>query len=210
MNITKILVFTILFLTVAFFVQSKVQPIVQQKISNFILENIALKIPLYSFVKDNLLEGNIIGVITFVTFANIPIIPSPPSEAYIIFAFTKGTNPILIISVVSVITTITSSISYLIGYIFGPKVVEKITKKEFKYSRIMNFLSVPITFLTHLLPLPLPAVFPFIFGAYKSNYRNFVIAAFFGVVVRFSSVIILFNLYGDAIYQLPGLIKSLS
>ena len=68
----------------------------------------------------------------------------------------------------------------------------------------MNFLSAPITFLTHLLPLPIPAVFPFIFGAYKSNYKLFAAAAVLGVLIKFSIVLFLFNEYGNVLSALIG------
>ncbi len=208
MNIIKTLFFLIIFLAVAFFIQSKVQPEAQQKILNFLSESIAPNIPFYSFFMDNIATGNIVGVITFIAFANIPILPNPPSEIYILFAASKGTNPILLVLTVSAITLITSSVTYSIGYIFGPKIVEKITKKEFKYSKIMNSLSAPITFLTHLLPLPIPGIFPFIFGAYKSNYKNFSIAVALGTLIRFSAVMFLYAQYGDVVSQSLDLLKS--
>ena len=209
MNLLKILAIAVIFIIVALFVQSKAQPTTQQKILNVLSEDVAPKIPLYSFVKNNIAAGNLIGVITVVGFSNIPILPGPPVEAYLIFAFSKGTNPILLVLTVSVLTSVTASISYFVGYIFGPKVVEKITKKPFKYSKTMSSLSVPIIFIITLLPLPIPGIFPFIFGAYKSKYRNFIIAVFIANIIRFSVALVLFKVVGDSVFHLPSLIKNI-
>lgn len=203
MNPINILIFIVIFLLVAFYVQSLVQPDATKKISDFLSNNVAPNIPFYQFIKDNVGAGNLLGVISFTVFANMPILPSPPTEAYVIFAFIKGTNPVLIVLVVSIITAVTTSINYLIGYIFGPKLIEKITKRDFKYNRIINFLSAPITFFTHLLPIPIGGLFSILFGAYKSNYRNFIVAAILGTLIKFSLVLFLFSQYSDVISKIP-------
>ncbi len=154
-------------------------------------------------MKDDIAQGTLKGTIAYVMFSNIPFIPSPPVEPYVLFAVSKGTNPVLLVLTVSIVTLMTTSINYFIGYLFGPRLVEKITKKEFKYSKKMSALSAPITFFTHLLPLPIPAVFPFIFGAYKSDYKLFAIAAFLGILIRFTFVLFLFDKYSHVLSQLP-------
>ena len=204
MNLIKIIVVATVFLVTAFLIQSIVQPVANEKIVNFLSDEVFPRMPFYSFFKNDIAEGTLKGVIAYAIFVNIPFIPNPPLEPYVIFSISKGTNPILLVLTISVITSIAVSINYLLGYMFGPKLIEKITKKEFKHSKLMSFLSVPITFLTHLLPIPIPAVFPFIFGAYRVNYKFFVLAAFLGVLIKFIIVLLLFEKYGDIFSQLIG------
>ena len=204
MNPITIAVFVMVFLTVAFFIQGIIQPATSEKLVNFLSDQIFPKMPFYQFIKSDIAEGTLKGVIVYITFANIPFVPSPPPEPYIIFAMSKGTNPILLVLTVSVITSITVSINYFLGFIFGPRLIEKITKKEFKHSRIMSLLSAPITFITHLTPIPIPGIFPFIFGAYRANYKFFVLAAFLGTLIKFSVVLFLFQEYGQMFSRLIG------
>lgn len=196
-------------IAVALFAQSKVQPDNYKKISLFVSGEVAPKMPFYSFFEHDLKEGTLAGVAAFVGFANIPFVPNPPAEPYVIYSYTKGTSPVLLVLLVAGIGTISSSISYILGRLFGPKFIKKLTKKEFKHSPIIDRLSGPITFVTHALPIPIPGIFPFLFGAYKSSYRSFILAAFLGVTVRYSLILYLFVKYGQNITHLPVLLKSI-
>ena len=203
MKLLKILVILIILASITLYLQSKFQPTTYHQISDFSSKYIASKIPYYTFIKSNLVGGTLLGVIMFVAFANIPVIPNPPPEAYLIFALTKGTNPVLMILAVTGVTVITSSINYLVGYLFGPKIIEKITKKEFKYSKVMNSLSFPITLFVHFIPLPVTSFLTILFGAYKSKYTSFVTAVILGTVLRYSLVLFLFNRYENEINKIP-------
>lgn len=204
MNLIKPLVIIIAFIVVAFFVQSKISPSTNEKLTNLLLNQVFPKLPFYPFIKDDVAEGTLKGVIAYTVFANIPFVPNPPLEPYVIFSMAKGTNPILLVLTISAITSIAVSMNYFIGYLFGPKLIEKITKKEFKRSKIMSLLGIPIIFFTHLIPIPIPAVFPFIFGAYRVNYKFFILAALLGTLIKFSLILFLFEEYNQTLTNLIG------
>ncbi|MBI2084074.1 MAG: hypothetical protein HYT70_00445 [Candidatus Aenigmarchaeota archaeon] len=172
---------------------------IKQDILDFLADQVAPNLPLYSFFKEEVLTGTLKGLAAFVAFANIPFVPNLPVEPYAIYVFNNGINPILIVLTITATTFVTSSLSYMLGYMFGPRLIEKLTGRPFSYSERMDFFSAPITFITHLLPLP--NIFPFVFGAYKSNYKNFAIAALLATTIRFSAVLIIFQIYGDVFSQ---------
>ncbi len=190
------------------FIQSNF-PSVGRDFLSFLSAKVAPNVPMYSFFKGNVVAGNLIGVAAVAGFTNIPMLPGPPAEAYAIYSYSKGTNPVLIILLISAIVAATTGFSYFLGRIFGPKIITKMTKNEFKYSEVLDRLSAPIMFFTVLLPLPVPGIFPFLFGAYRSNYRNFMLAVFAATVLRFSVSLFLFHNYGDITTNFTDWIKTI-
>ncbi len=200
MKLIKILLVLALIGAIAFVLSIGLPAKTKQEILGYV-EQLATNLPFYAFLKEEVLGGTWKGLVAFVAFSNIPILPNPPVEPYIIFVYTKGVDPFIIVLTIACLTVITSTLSYLFGYLFGPSLIEKITGKPFTFSERMDFLSAPVTFITHMLPIP--NIFPFIFGAYHSHYRNFIIAVFLATAIRFAAVLFIFQTYGNALLSLP-------
>jgi len=199
-NPIKILVFAGILVLILFLLQLILPPEIKQNILNS-AGQLATTLPLYAFFKEEVLAGTLKGLSAYVAFANIPILPNAPVEPYVIFVFSKGVNPILIVLTVTGITAVTSSISYFLGYLFGPRLIEKLTGKPFSYSERMDFMSAPVTFVSHLLPVP--NIFSFLFGAYQSDYKNFLTAVLLATAIRFTAALFIFHNYGNVLLQLP-------
>ncbi|MEM5797237.1 MAG: hypothetical protein QXP82_02455 [Candidatus Aenigmatarchaeota archaeon] len=191
------------------------QNLVQQPVINFLKQNIPWSIPLFTYVKNNFLSGTLIGLLIFLVFANIPILPSPPAEAYIIFAFSKGTNVFGIIFITILVYLSFGLIYYLIGRFSGQRVLDKIFKKPFTTVPFLERFIVPIIFFSYIIPIPLPISLPtiavLISGFYRTELRRVAAAIAMGMLFRVLIFIALYYLYApytnSYLKQLDKLLK---
>lgn len=212
MGIKSILTFLIV--VVALFILFQ-QSFVQEPVLDFLNQNIPWSIPLFTFIKDNVLSGTLVGLLIFLVFVNIPILPSPPAEAYIIFSFTKGANIFGIILITILIYLAFGLIYYIIGRFFGQRVLEKIFKKPVAVNPFLERFIGPIIFFTYLLPIPLPislsSIVVLVAGFYKTQLNKVIAAVVMGTLFRVLLVIALYYLYSPIIdnylSQLDNLLK---
>lgn len=211
MNIKSILTFV---LVVAVFVILFQQSFVQEPVLDFLNQNIAWSIPLFTFIRDNVLSGTLAGLLIFLVFVNIPILPSPPAEAYIIFSFTKGTSIFGIVLITILVYLAFGLVYYLIGRLFGQRVLENIFKKPITVIPFLERFIGPIIFFTYLLPVPLPISLPSIVvlvaGFYKTKLSKVLSAVVMGTLLRVLLIVALYYLYTPIIdYYLGQLDKLL-
>ncbi len=191
------------------------QSFVQEPVLNFLNQNIPWSIPLFTFVKDNILSGSLVGLLIFLVFVNIPVIPSPPAEAYIIFSFSKGANIFGIIFITILVYLLFGLVYYLVGRFFGHRVLEKIFKKPVTIIPFLERFIGPIIFFTYLLPIPLPVSLPsiavLVAGFYKTNLSKVIAAVAMGTLFRILIIIALYYFYTPVIdtylSQLDKLLK---
>lgn len=162
--------------------------------------------PIVDFATREMIAGSLIGVALFSLVIESPIVPLP-LEPYVIYAFTKTGNAFGVIAVATAFVTLGALFSYLIGRIFGPRIVEYVTKKPFQYNIWFDRLSGPLAFITKLLPLP--DFFPLIFGAYKTNWIVFTIATALGVAVKLYVVLLLYQQYAGVVAAWVGPVFAL-
>lgn len=192
--ITKIFlaILLLVILTITFLNREKFY---QEAVLNFINQKIPWGIPLFSFVREQVTSGTLIGIALFLTFANIPLLPSPPGETYVVYAYNLNKNLIGTLLVVTSVFLIFAAIYYSLGYLFGHWILEKITKRHVGYNKILARLAPILIFLTYLLPLPFsPATFlTLLFGTYRTGFRSVVIAAALGISIRFLLLLLFFQ-----------------
>lgn len=196
MNIKRIL--TIALVVVVIFLLFQ-QSFVQEPVLNFLNQNIPWSIPLFTFVKGNILSGSLVGLLIFLVFVNIPVLPSPPAEAYIIFSFSKGANIFGIIFITILVYLTFGLVYYLIGRLFGQQVLEKIFKKPITVIPFLERFIGPIIFFTYLLPIPLPislsSIVVLVAGFYKTDLSKVIAAVAMGTLFRVLIIIALYYFY---------------
>ncbi len=175
------------------------QKTVQDIILDFLNNNTPWFMPIFSYLKGQVSSATPLGIATYMIYSNSPL-PSPPVELYVLFAYTEGASILGITGIGIGITTIFVTLYYIIGYIFGKGIIEKITRKPFRYSKLLDRLSVIIVFITYLLPIPLPStIIMLTFGAYRTSFRKLIVAVAIATAVRFLTVIFLYKYYGPLI-----------
>ncbi len=173
---------------------------IRNNMLNFLNETIPWSIPVFSYIKEQLLAGTIIGLVIYLIFANIPLIPSLPGEAYFLFAYIKGTNAIALILVTTLIFVIYAAISYLIGLLFGRKLVEKIVKKPITYNKFLDKFSSPLIFFAYLItPLSLHTILTLIFGVYRTGFKKLIIIVTIATFLKYLAIILLYEFYSPVI-----------
>ncbi len=170
---------------------------IRTSVSNFINQNIPWSIPAFSFIKNNLEAGSLIGLLLYLVFVNIPFLPSPPAEAYAIFSFSKGTNIFGILFVTVLVYIFFAAVYYFIGRFFGKRMLEKMLKRPVRYYPILDKLIAPIVFFAHLLPIPFPlplATITILFaGFYRTELTRVMAAVGMGTLFRFVIIITLYQ-----------------
>lgn len=179
------------------------QKSIQEPVLNFLNSNIPWSIPLFTFVKDNLSSGTLIGLFLFLVFANIPLLPSPPAEAYAIFAFSKGTNIFGILFLTVLVYMLFAVIYYFIGRFYGQKILEKLLRREIGHIKLLDRFIGPLVFFAYLLPLPLPipvtTILVLVGGFYKTDFRKVMAAVAMGTLLRFILIMTLYHFYTPVI-----------
>jgi len=179
------------------------QKFIQEPVLKFLNENISWSIPLFTFVKDNVSSGTLIGLILFLMFVSVPLLPSPPAEAYVIFAFSKGTNIFGILFVTVLVYMLFAFIYYFIGRFYGHKILEKLLKRQIGHIPILDRYMGPLVFFAYLVPIPLPisvsTILILIAGFYKTEFSKVMAAVAMGTLFRFLIIIILYHFFTPAI-----------
>lgn len=175
------------------------QKFIQEPVLKFLNDNIPWSLPAFTFIKDNVSSGNLIGLILYLVFVNIPLLPSPPAEAYILFSFLKGAHIFGIIFITVAIYMIFALIYYFIGRFFGQRVLEKIFKKPVGHISLLERFIGPLIFLVYMLPIPLPipagTILVLFAGFYKTDIRKVMAAVGMGTVFRILIILALYYLY---------------
>ena len=196
MKLKSIVVILLIIVALGFLFQQKS---IQDPVLKFLNENIPWPIPLFTFVKDNLSSGTLIGLFLFLMFANIPLLPSPPVEAYAIFALSKETNIFGILFITVLVYMLFAVIYYFIGRFYGQKILEKVLRRKIGHIKLLDRFIGPLIFFAYLLPLPLPIPIPTILvlvaGFYKTDFRKVIAAVAMGTLFRFLIIIILYHFF---------------
>lgn len=194
MNLKAIILSILIIVAVGILLQ---QEAVQKPVLNFLDRNIPWSIPAFTFVKDNIASGSLIGVVLFLLFANIPLLPSPPAEAYIVFAFVKGTNIFGILFVSVLFYVLVSLVYYFIARFWGQKILDKLLKRHVGHSEFLDKFIGPIIFFSHLLPLPFPISLPTITillaGTYKAKLSQVIVAVGMGTLFRILIILAIYQ-----------------
>ena len=210
MKLKSIVIILLIIVALGFLFQ---QAPIQEPVLKFLNANIPWSIPLFTFVKDNVSSGSLIGLFLFLVFANIPLLPSPPAEAYAIFAFTKETNMFGILFLTVVVYMFFAVIYYFIGRFYGQKILEKILRRPVGHIQILNRFIGPLVFFAYLLPLPLPipvaTILVLVAGFYKTDFRKIMAAAAMGTLLRFILIITLYHFFTPAIEPYLSPLKPL-
>lgn len=193
MNIKAIITIVLIIVALGFLLQ---QDFIRKHVLEFLNQNSPWVIPLFTFIKDNITSGSLIGLFLFLLFASIPILPSPPAEAYTIFSLSKGANIFGIIFITILVYLLFAVIYYFIGRFFGQRVLEKIFKRPIGHIPFLGRFIGPLIFFAHLLPIPLPiplaTILILISGFYKTDFRKVMVAVGMGTLFR---VLIVASLY---------------
>ncbi len=175
------------------------QKFIQESVLSFLNENIPWSIPTFTFVKDNVISGSIVGLILYLLFVNIPILPNPPAEAYILFSFLKGTNIFVIILVTVAISLLLATVYYFLGRFFGQRMLEKMLKMPVKYNQFIDRYIGPLIFFVFMLPIPFPipagTILVLFAGFYKTDFKKVMAAVGMGNMFRILIVLVLYYLY---------------
>lgn len=200
MNLRTIIVALLISLALGILFQQK---FVQEPALNFIKQNIPWSISIFSYIKDSVISGSLIGLFLYLIFASIPVLPSPPAEAYIVFALSTGTNIFVILFLTTLFHVFLATIYYFLGILFGKKILESMLKREVKHIPFIDRFIVPVTFFAYLLPIPLPipvtTVLVLLTGFYRTEFIRVVVAVGFGTLLRILGIIVLYYLYSPAI-----------
>ena len=200
MKLKSIVIILLIIAAVGFLFQQKS---IQEPVLKFLNANIPWSIHLFTFVKDNISSGTLIGLFLFLMFANIPLLPSLPSEVYAIFAFSKGTNIFGILFLTVLIYMFFAFVYYFIGRFYGQKILEKLLRRPVGHVQLLDRFIGPLIFFAHLLPLPLPIPIPAILvlvaGFYKTDSRKVMAAVAMGTLLRFIAIIVLYHFYTPVI-----------
>ena len=175
------------------------QKSIQEPVLKFLSNNIPWSLPTFTFIKDNVSSGNLIGLILYLLFVNIPLLPSPPAEAYVLFSFLKGANIFGIIFITVAISMLFALVYYFIGRLFGQRILEKIFKKPVGHISLLERFMGPLIFLVYMLPIPLPipagTILVLSAGSYKTDIRKVMAAVGMGTLFRILIIIALYYLY---------------
>lgn len=196
MKLKNIIIVLLILAALGFLFQQK---FVQEPVLNFLNNSIPWSIPSFTYIKDNIASGTLIGLILYLVFVNIPVLPSPPAEAYIIFSFLKGTNIFGIILVTVALSMLFALIYYFIGRFFGQRLLEKILKRPVGYSPLLDRFIGPIMFFVYMLPIPVPlpagTALVLLSGFYKTDFRKVMAAVGMGTLFRILIVLALYHFY---------------
>ena len=210
MKIKVIIIFLLIVATAGFLLQ---QGFIQKTLSNFLSQSIPWSIPTFTYIKDNVLAGSLVGLIIYLVFVNIPLLPSLPAEAYAIFAFSKGTNILGILITSTLIYMLFALTYYFVGRLYGKRILERLLKRPVEYSALLDRFIGPIIFFAYLLPIPVPVpigtISILLAGSYKTRLAKVMAAAGMGTLLRFLIVIILYNFFTPAIEQYLSPLKTL-
>lgn len=181
------------------------QKSVQEATLKFVNQNIPWLVPVFNYAKYQILSGTLIGLFLYLVFANIPLLPSLPAEAYIIFSFIKGSNVFGIIGITTFVYVFFAIGYYLIGRLFGERILEKMFKKPIGYSNFLDRFIGPLIFIAYLLPIPVPipvaTALVLISGSYKTKLTIVIKAVAVATLLRFSGIIILYHFYTPIIQE---------
>lgn len=200
MKLKSIVIILLIIAAAGFLFQQKS---IQEPILNFLNTDIPWFIPLFTFVKDNISSGTLIGLFLFLVFANIPILPSPPAEAYAIFAFSEGTNIFGILFLTVLVYMLFATVYYFIGRFYGQKILEKLLRRPVGHIQLLDRFMGPLMFFAYLLPLPFPIPIPTILvlvaGFYKTEFSKVMAAVAIGTLLRFIAIVVLYHFFTPVI-----------
>lgn len=194
MNIKKIIITLLIIAAIGFLLQQK---FIREPVLNFLNENIPWSIPTFTYIKDNISAGTLIGLLLYLIFVSIPLLPSPPAEAYTIFSLSKGTNIFGIVFITILVYMVFAVMIYFIGRFFGKRMLEKMLKRTVNHHPILDRLIVPLIFFAYIIPIPLPiplATITVLFaGFYKSELIRVLAAVGVGTLFRLILTITLYQ-----------------
>ena len=152
-----------------------------ETIQEYTSTNMPWVIEFVSYAKDSLVEGSYEGLMFFTFATTSPLFPLP-SEAYIAYSFFLGNEPALIILVAALGLTIGTFFHFMLGYIFGPKLVHFLLNKEIGVGGD-NPLLLAFILIASAIPF-FPDAFVMIYGAYRTNPKKFLVISLIGHIIR--------------------------
>ena len=111
-------------------------------------------------------------------------------EVFMAALLGAGLNAIYLIFIASLGSTLGSCLNYFLGWLgikYYRKKVKKAEKENSRLEEIVNRYGVLGLFVILALPLPLPVdIFTLAAGISRMNFKYFVVAVFFGKLVRYA------------------------
>ncbi len=137
---------------------------------------------------EGLLKYGLFGLFLSSFLGSTIFIPLTP-ELFVAALIGAGANPFIVVFLASTASLLGNLVNYIIGFYGIEKILERFVKKEDikKAERIADKYGVIGIFLAMAIPLPLPVdVLAVIAGATKMRLRYFLLACFFGKLIKYS------------------------
>lgn len=183
--------------------------LVQDPLVNFLEQKVPWSVSTFNFVKNNVVDGSLMGLLMVLMFVNIPLLPSPPAEAYVLFTFAKGANVFGIFAITIFVYILFALIYYFLGRFYGQKILEKRFKRPIGHVKLLDRYTGPLIFIAYLLPIPIPiplaSILVLFAGSYKTDILKIIVAVGMATLIRFGVIVILYLFYQPVIekYLLP-------
>lgn len=139
-----------------------------------------------------MLEGfltyGLVGLFLSAFLGSTIFIPLTP-ELFVVALVGAGANPFVVVFLASVASLLGNVVNYAIGFYCVEKLLEKFVKREDikKAEKIADKYGAIGIFLSMAIPLPLPVdVLAIIAGTTKMKLRYFLLACFFGKLIKYS------------------------
>ncbi len=206
MQIRTIIIILLIFGAIGYLVQFD---FIETPIVDFLEQKAPWSVSTFNFVKTNVVDGSLMGLLMVLMFVNIPLLPSPPAEAYVLFTFAKGANIFGIFAITVLVYIFFALIYYFIGRFYGQKILEKRFKRPIGRIKFLDRYMGPLIFIAYLLPIPIPiplaSILVLFSGSYKTDIIKIIAAVGMATLIRFGVVVILYLFYQPLIekYLIP-------
>ncbi len=137
---------------------------------------------------EGFLKYGLLGLFLSSFLGSTIFIPLTP-ELFVAGLVGAGANPLVVVFLASIASLLGNLVNYLIGFYGVEKILERFVKKEDikKAEKIADKYGTIGIFLAMAIPLPLPVdVLAVIAGTTKMKLRYFLLACFFGKLMKYS------------------------